>query len=1334
MSTRMTPPPVDMRAISRIAKRVAKAFGPDRVALVSEISRIRQAISREKATNRLPAQLDRLSRKVEQSIKKRSERITKRPTPVDFPELPITAKKEEIVSAIRANPVVIIAGETGSGKTTQIPKFCLAAGRGVDGIIGCTQPRRIAAVSVANRIAEELGELPGESVGYKIRFHEKTSPESYIKIMTDGILLAETQGDRFLRAYDTLIVDEAHERSLNIDFILGILKTLLVKRKDLKIIITSATIDTEKFSRAFDNAPIIEVSGRTFPVEIRYDPLPEDEELTHVEKAALTVDRLIGENRPGDILVFMPTEADIRETIELIEGRNHRGVVVLPLFARLSATDQSRVFSTSSGRKIIIATNIAETSLTLPGIKYVVDTGLARISQYNPRSRTTALPVTAISKSSADQRMGRCGRVENGICIRLFEEEDYDNRPRFTRPEILRANLAEVILRMIALNLGDITRFPFLDMPPDTSIQDGFNLLLELGAITPSSQKQAGAFSLTQKGRVMAEMPIDPRLSCMLIEAHGQGCITEMTIIAAALSIQDPRERPAEKAAEADRAHAVFKDPSSDFILLLNIWNRYHEASGKQNKMRDSKKFCRTHFLSFRRMREWRDIHGQLSAIMEDAAIVALIPSMAPSVASPKKSEESEFSPVYEKIHKCVLSGFLSNIAVKKEGNMYQAGKGRQVMLFPGSGLFNKSKPWIVAAEMVETSRLFARITAHIDPAWLESIGRDRCKYTYLHPHWERSRGNVIATEQVSLFGLIIVADRTVVYGRVNPTEASEIFIQSALVSGDVKRPLPFMRKNRVRIETIQDLENKVRRRDLLISEADLFHFYKERLGNVYDIRTLERRIRDKGGDDFLLLREEDLLRYAPDHDELSLYPDRIHIDNSAFPCDYRFEPGSETDGITIRIPASESGAVSPDALDWLVPGLYREKIAALIKTLPKTYRKLLVPVSDTVDIIIAEMARSGEGLLQSLGDFIHCRFGVDIPATAWAEDQLPDHLKMRIAITGPSGKEIASARDKSILFRELHREGDETGFEGLRKEWEKTGLTRWDFGDLPESLTLRAKKGREWIAFPALVPDESGGRHVNLRLFLQRTEALEAHMAGVHLLYTLYLANDLKLLKKMIVIPRVAVPKAAYFGGEKKVQAQIIDRIATELFKKDIRTEVAFSEHAAAISAQIVTLTQQRMDAFLSVLDAVHETRTSLFTLETASRMHRHAAPLIQEIRNELDRLVPENTIALYTREQLDHLPRYIRALGIRAVRGVENPDRDRQRAAGVSGFKERLTGMLKTLTPATSEKKRTAVEDYFWMLEEYKVSVFAQELKTVIPVSAKRLEKKAGEIERMM
>ncbi|MDX9786479.1 MAG: ATP-dependent RNA helicase HrpA [Desulfobacterales bacterium] len=1321
------------RTIGRIESTIRKACARDRLGFKREINRLKQDARKGDASPALQQRLVQLMRRVNASAAKRRERIAARPAISEFADLPITAKKEEIIAAIRAHAVVIISGETGSGKTTQIPKFCLAAGRGIDGLIGCTQPRRIAAITVAERIAEELGEPAGRSVGYKIRFTDKTGPNAYIKIMTDGMLLAETQGDPDLHTYDTLIIDEAHERSLNIDFLLGILKTLLHKRTDLKLIITSATIDTEKFSRAFDNAPIIEVSGRMYPVEIRYAPGATDDELSHMEKAAFAVDRLIAESRFGDILVFMPTEGDIRETIELIEGRNYRNVTVLPLFARLSAADQHRVFATPVGRKIIVATNIAETSLTIPGIKYVVDTGLARISQYNPRSRTTALPVTSISQSSADQRMGRCGRVANGICVRLFPEEDYLERPRFTRPEILRANLAEVILRMIALNLGNISEFPFLDMPPGPSIQDGFNLLFELGAISqagPSKGKKQAAspFILTEKGQVMAAMPIDPRLSCMLIEAVSQGCLPEVCIIAAALSIQDPRERPAEKAAEADRAHARFKDPSSDFVTLLNIWNAYQAAWNQNKKMRQIMKFCSSCFLSFKRMREWRDIHGQLQAILAESNLPARLAS-AEKPASADKAGNREYSETYERIHKAILSGFLSNIAAKKEGNIYQAAKDRQAMLFPGSGLFNQSRQWIVAAEMVETSRLFARMAAHIDPAWLEPIGKDRCKHTYFDPHWERSRGNVIASEQVSLFGLIIEPARNILYGRIRPEEASDIFIQSALVAGDVRRPLPFMRHNQALIDTVQTIEHKVRRRDLLISEADLFHFYKSRISGVYDMRTLERRIREKG-DDFLHMKEEDLLRYAPDREELARYPDKLQLQNTAFPFDYRFEPGSQTDGVTIRIPAAAAGAVSKDTLEWLVPGLLKEKLSALIKSLPKIYRRQLVPVSETIDIIAQEMEKKKEGLLSSLGEFIHQRFGVDIPVTAWAEDLLPDHLKMRIAITAPDGKEIAAGRNPSLLNHHFLAEKPLEGFEDIKKEWEKTGITQWDFDDLPERIALTGKKGGRWVAYPALVPDESGGRQVHLRLFLNQTEAAKIHRSGVYLLTTLHLSNDLKLLKKMIALPKAWIPKAARFGGEKKIQAQLIESITLELFSRDIRTREAFETHAAAASARIVAIAQERLDVFLPVLDAVCDTRERLFAIEST----RHLAPIATEIRTELAHLAPENLLLLYTNERLRHLPRYIRALGIRAIRAVENPERDRLRMNQVQPYRSRLTQMLESLTPGTSEKKRAAVEEYFWMLEEFKVSVFAQELKTVIPISPKRLDKKAGEIERMM
>ncbi|OEU59786.1 MAG: ATP-dependent RNA helicase HrpA, partial [Desulfobacterales bacterium PC51MH44] len=748
----------------------------------------------------------------------------------------------------------------------------------------------------------------------------------------------------------------------------GILKTVLKKRKDLKVIITSATIDTKKFSKAFDNAPVIEVSGRMYPIEMQYFTMEQEpegsDEATHVEMAVLAVDKLQKNSSYGDIIIFMPTEQDIRETCETLEGRNYKSAIVLPLYARLSSQEQSKVFSRLPGRKIIVATNIAETSITIPNIKYVIDTGLARISRYTPRSRITSLPVVPISRSSADQRKGRCGRVENGICIRLFSEQDFLSRSLFTPPEILRANLAEVILRMIALKLGNIEDFPFIDRPAARSIRDGFDLLLELGAIKSvkrdKKSKEGNVFFITEKGRLMAKMPVDPRLSRMLIEADQEGCLNEVAVIASALSIQDPRERPVAKTQEADQIHTAFRDPSSDFITLLNIWNKYHDAWQKEKSTNRMRRFCKKHYLSFKRIREWRDIHAQISAILQESGVrgrgsgIRDQGSGAMGRGSDKvnNSEKEFYGERYVAIHKSILSGFLSNIAVKKEKNIFQAAKGKEVMIFPGSGLFNKAKTWIVAAEMVETSRLFARTAANIDSRWLEALGKNQCKYTYLEPHWERSREEVTAYEQVSLYGLIIVPERPVSYGRINPEEASEIFIRSALVEGDIRKPLPFMEHNRRLIDEISSMENRLRKRDILISDEDIFAFYQKRLEEIYDIRTLKQCLKKRGSDKFLRMKKDDLLRYFPDEEELSLFPDKITLGTHRFKCNYSFEPGSRDDGITIKVPSALATTVPAESVEWLVPGLYRDKITALIKGLPKNYRKQLVPVANTVDII----------------------------------------------------------------------------------------------------------------------------------------------------------------------------------------------------------------------------------------------------------------------------------------------------------------------------------------------------------------------------------------------
>ncbi len=1344
-------------ALKKLEALLSDVLHADKIELRREINRTRRLMAKNDLTGKkLENKLSYIKKKINTSIKKKQRRNQHLPRITYNKRLPITEKKEEIIDTIIHHPVIIISGETGSGKTTQIPKFCLAAGRGIEGKIGCTQPRRIAAITVASRIAEELGEETGRSVGYKIRFQDKSSPDAFIKIMTDGILLAETQGDPWLNEYDTIIVDEAHERSLNIDFILGILKTLVKKRKNLKLIITSATIDTEKFSKAFDNAPIIEVSGRMYPVDIRYLPenpesknKDENGELTHVESAVHAVDRIVREDRNGDILVFMPTEQDIRETCELIAGRKHKRIQIFPLFARLSAKDQTRVFKIISARKIIVATNIAETSITIPGIKYVIDTGLARISRYNPRVRTTSLPVLPVSRSSADQRKGRCGRVENGVCIRLYSEEDFLARPFFTLPEILRANLAEVILRMIALKLGDIAEFPFIDRPAAKSINDGFDTLMELGAIhlqperksTPDTRKPHSRYRLTQNGRLMAKIPLDPRLSKMLIEAEKNGCLNEMAVITSALSVRDPRERPEEKAHAADQAHAKFSEPSSDFISLLNIWNSYHDTKKRLKSTGQIKKFCRDSFLSLKRMREWIDIHTQIRAILEEADFSSdtKISSEHESPARRSNDESGEFKPLYTAIHKSILSGYLANIAVKKEKNIFHAAKGKEVMVFPGSGLFGKAGTWIVASEMIETSRLFARTAANIDCNWLETLGGSLCRYTHQNPRWERNRGEAVADEQVSLFGLIIVPRRKVSYGKINPDEATDIFIRSALVEGDIKQHqlahLPFLQHNLDLIDHVRDMEDRIRRRDILISDEDLFHFYRKQFDRIYDIRSLNRHVK-KRGDVSLKMKQEDLVRYVPADDEVSLFPDQIKLGNTHFECLYNFKPGENDDGITVKIPSSCVSSVSPDSTDWLVPGLFEEKLIALIKALPKAYRKKLVPVSDTVDIIVKEMPRNQGSLFTALGNFLYKRFGVDIPASRWTDNSLPDHLKMRISISGAKGEELAVDRDKSVFIRNFSKNGG-TGnfktreFEAAKKNWELTNITTWDFPDLPETISLNGKSGETWTVYPGLKKEEN---RLSLRLFQDRIQAFVSHKDGVVVLFNIIFSKEIKYLNKNIALPKNMAPGAKYFGGVKSVQQKIVNRIMHDMFSENIRTKQSFGTHARTASTGMIQKGRELLERVIKIFDACHETRSSIYTLETGNRENMTVLQFLETIRNELSRLVPENFIELYDNFRLDHLPRYIKAIELRAQRALVNFEKDQAKADDIKTFRNRLNDLLQDLSPASSNEKRDAIEAFFWLLEEYKVSVFAQELKTPFSVSKKKLNTKLKEIQRMI
>jgi len=1273
--------------------------------------------------------------------------------PLKYPQnLPISVNKQEIVDGIKNNQVIIITGETGSGKTTQIPKMCLAAGCGLRGVIGLTQPRRIAAVSIAQRIASELGEECGKSIAYKIRFEEKSSTEPLIKVMTDGILLAETVKDRNLLAYDTIIVDEAHERSLNIDFILGYLRTLLPKRKDLKLIITSATIDTAKFSEAFNKAPVIKVSGRMYPVEVRYqpvDPVKEEKgETTYIDEAVACVENLQKERRYEDILIFMPTQQDIRETCGLL-AKKCTGVI-LPLYARLSGNQQKLIFSDARQQKIIVATNIAETSLTIPGIKYVIDAGLARILEYNPRSQTTGLPIKPISRSSAEQRKGRCGRVQNGICIRLYSQEEFSSKSLYTPPEIMRSNLAGVILRMLSLNLGAVTSFPFVDRPQPKSIRDGIDILRDLGALTKDdSSEEADHYKLTPVGLTMAQFPLDPRVSRMLIEAQKEACVNEIAVIAAALSIQDPRERPYDKTDQASIAHAIFAHPESDFLTYLNIWNRYHgsmETLPSQGKLR---KFCRDHFLSYRRMIEWRDIYHQILDILDGKN----------KPAKSKKHIKIEIDQeIADKIHRCILSGYLSNIAQKKEKNFYNAANSRAVMIFPGSGLFNRAGSWIVAAEISMTSQVFARNVANIKSEWLEEMGKDNCRYTYAAAHWEKNRGQVVAMEKVTLFGLTIIEQRPVAYERINPEEAKSIFIREALLTGEVPRKIPFLEHNLSLWNQVRTMEEKLRKRGLVVDEETIARLYEQRLPVISDIRSLLSFIKEKGSDDFLRFREEDLIASDPDPEEIAQYPDQIKIGEAAFACRYRFEPGKSDDGVTVKVPLGFVSQAAAENIDRHMPSLLHEKAVCLLKSLPKSIRQRLPSPAHTAKLLLEQKSYSNKSLPQALSQLLQDKYKVIVPRDAWALEKMPTHLNIRYSIIDEKGDEIKNSRDINLLQKELANTANTSAMDNLRRDWEKEGITRWDFGKLPQHIPLTGISGLIGYAYPALhVVDGL----VNLRLFSDQKESIANHLQGVAALYTIHFADKLKQLKKNVTLNAAMKATAAKIGNPKHLEQSMINRVKKDLFFKLWRKQEDFIQHANTLNSKILPYGQQVFDSIAPVLNAFAETHTFVHKLIMKNTGNSPVLKFLKNIQAELGSLVPNDFPEYYTFDRMNDLPRYCKALALRAERGSLNLSSAQKKMQEVKIYSAQLLALLTpsktSVIPAKagiqesgnvfytipdhiknmnilfdySEEKKKLIEELFWIIEEYKVSLFAQELKTPYPVSPKKLNQLIKEIE---
>jgi ATP-dependent helicase HrpA len=1329
------------------------------------------------------------------------------------PELPIAARADEIVAALRSprQRVVIISGETGCGKSTQIPKMCLEAGRGINGRIGVTQPRRLAAVTIAYRIAEELGETLGRSVGYKIRFQDRTSRDGYIKIMTDGILLAETQGDRLLHEYDTIIIDEAHERSLNIDFLLGIMRKLLDERPELKLVITSATLDTEKFSKAFRNAPIIEVSGRLYPVELEYRPpdKEEAEDKDYVDQAVEAVEYLRREKPPGDILVFMPTEQDILETCRMFEGRKWPLVKVLPLFSRLPAGEQRMVY-TVTAPKIVVATNVAETSLTIPGIRYVVDTGVARIAQYQPGTRINSLPISPISRASADQRKGRCGRVREGLCVRLYSEVEYESREEFTSPEILRSDLAEVILRMTDLGLGDPLQFPFIDRPAAKAVHDGYDTLVELGAMRKSGRKSGTQYQfpnygweLTETGRLMARMQLDPRLSRMLIEARAENCLPEVAVLAAALSIRDPRERPPDKSAQADAVHAVFRHPDSDFLVLLNIWNRYHGDFEKLASLVQKRRFCHENFLSFPRMREWTYLYAEISSVIAGkrgsnlpfAAKGRFDPLLAATPAAGEAHLHTDISPaLYGAIHRSILSGYLSNIAVHKEKHMYSGVRSREVMLWPGSVLFGKPAGWIVSTEVVRTSRLFARTAARIDPAWLEALGGPLCKRSYSDAAWDRARGEVVAKERITLFGLEVVRERRISYGRVNPAEAHEILVMNGLVEGEVDDPPPFLVHNLALQRKVEAMEEKLRRRDILVAEAEIAKFYSARLSGIHDIRTLRKHLKDRGGDDaFLRLEEDALLNYRPEGATVSAFPDSVEVAGRPFRAVYKFAPGEEDDGVTLTVPPELLSAIPADRLEWGVPGQYQDKIAALIKGLPKRYRKLLVPVGEKAETITREMPQAPEEvpLFKAVAEFVKRRFGADIPPREWALADVPRYLRMRVAVTdSATGRVIDAGRDVELLRKKLGAADqapskvESPAWREAVRAWEKTGLTAWTFGDLPERVPV----GTSLTAYPALVkmgsnlPFAAKGRFdpildaparpaesqetVGIRLFATRAEAAAAHTAGVRWLLLRKFGKELAFVRRYHKIPAEFERAALYFGGREAVEKAIEEALARDVFERDIRTQAEYTAYEAEAGRTLfekghaLTQTAVKVIELNAVLRAELGKgiggQTGKMGFDPILKKERVIPEYLDAINADLDRLVPKNFLQIYTVARLVRIPRYIEGLKIRLERGRIGPEKDKAKAAQFEPYAfelARLDTALKSGTqypipnsrpgPAAASlkqgqgiaspnsEKRLAVEELRWMIEEFKLALFAPEIKAAFPISAVRLARKIREID---
>ncbi len=1234
------------------------------------------------------------------------------------PGLPVSEKAEELAQAIRDNPVIIVSGETGSGKTTQLPKIALLAGRGQKGLIGHTQPRRIAASSVAKRIAEELKTPLGDVVGYKVRFTDHVSAGATVKLMTDGILLAETATDPLLKKYDTLIIDEAHERSINIDFLLGYLKRLLLKRKDLRVIVTSATIDAERFAKHFavngKDAPIYTISGRTYPVEIRYRPFDDDdddEDTKLVERIAEAVDELEMAGR-GDILVFLPGEREIREASDyLLKTHRPGSVEILPLYARLTAEEQERVFKTSSVRRIILATNVAETSVTVPGIHYVVDTGLARVKRYSYRNKVEQLLIEPISKASANQRAGRCGRIAPGICIRLYDELDFNRRPAYTDPEIARSNLAAVILKMKSLRLGDVREFPFVQAPPPRAISDGLAILFELNAIDEKGE-------LTATGRELAKLPIDPRLSRILLAAKEKGALREALIIVSGLAVQDPRERPLEAQEAADAAHKEFSHAKSDFMSYVRLWNWFIDANAKKESNRTLKALLKKKFLSPRRLREWRDVWRQLGDLTRELGWVA-----------------NAAEATYEDIHASLLTGLLGNVGMRQldadpKAPPFLGARGIHFWIWPGSALAKKAGRWILASELVETSRLFARCVADVEPEWIERAARHVIKKSWSDPHWEKNRGEVVAFEKGTLYGMAVYGNRRVSFAKHDAALCRELFIRGALVNGDFDSNAPFFQHNRRLIREIEEIEHKTRRLDVLVDDETIYAFYDSKIPeDVVDAASFEvwRKKKEAKDPKLLFLRKEDLMRRDATGATIDFYPKTLEMAGVTMALNYHFEPGSYKDGVTLSVPLYVLNQVDSVRAEWLVPGMLREKVQALLKSLPQRIRRHCVPVKDYAEGFFERTAGVSAGrkpLTEALAEDISRHTEAACKKEDFKLENVAPHLFMNFKVIDEHGRQLGVGRNLSLLRSELGEEAQKV-FRHIAQA-DKTidaeggnSITDWSFGELPEIMEIR-RKGQSLIGHPALA---DMGTHCELQVFDEPEEAKRIHRAGLRRLFLLQLKEQVKFLEKNLTsLQRVQMrgavigPVAETFDSFEALRSDLVAAtIETVAMAEPWPTnEATFKERCSEAKGRVNLVGRELARSLEVVVEELAVTPKKLATLKAYPEV-------VSDVTSQLKGLFPKGFLLTTPASQLRHYARFVRAINVRLDKLRNAPERDATQMASIAKLTVPYAREIANRKGVIDEK----LANFRWLLEELRVSLFAQELRTPMPVSVKRLTK---------